>query len=154
MDELHGFVGRLTSIAQGIGERFLVGGRANEHRSINFDSLKQLKISSLRGREVISKLGVSSIFDSHTAGKLIFDPGFHYDNILHIEHESLRVFTNSLGVQGIVERVLSNTMSQKTIDATFISRARQINISGRENDLVEEVIDGTCAILPRIVSLK
>lgn len=79
---------------------------------------------------------------------------FHYDDILHFEYRYLRVFTNSLGVQGIVERVLSDTMPQKTIDGTFISRARQTNISRNEYDFIEEVIDGACAILSRIVSLS
>lgn len=45
-------------------------------------------------------------------------------------------------------------MPQKTIDESFISRARQININGNEYDLIEEVIDGTCAILSRIVFLS
>ncbi|KAL5343183.1 hypothetical protein BJX70DRAFT_408806 [Aspergillus crustosus] len=79
---------------------------------------------------------------------------FRYDNILHIEYQYLRVFANSLGVQGIVERVLSETLPQGTIDATFVSQARQLNMSRNEYEFIEEVIDGTCVILARIVSLS
>ncbi|KAL4953972.1 hypothetical protein BDW69DRAFT_205481 [Aspergillus filifer] len=77
-----------------------------------------------------------------------------YDNILLIEYQNLRVFVNSLGVQSIVERVLSETLPQGTIDATFVSQARELNMSRNEFDFIEEVIDGACVILARVVSLS
>ncbi|KAL4868088.1 hypothetical protein BDV12DRAFT_197650 [Aspergillus spectabilis] len=79
---------------------------------------------------------------------------YRYDNILQFEYQYLRVFANSLGVQGIVERVLSDTFPQETIDATFVSQARQLNMSRNEYEFIEEVIDGACVILARIVSLS
>ncbi|KAL4803611.1 hypothetical protein BDV18DRAFT_36713 [Aspergillus unguis] len=79
---------------------------------------------------------------------------FRYNNILLIEYQYLRVFANSLGVQGIVERVLNETLPRgKTIDATFVSQARQLNMDPNEYDIIEEVIDGVCVILRRIVAL-
>ncbi|KAL4887327.1 hypothetical protein BJY04DRAFT_225410 [Aspergillus karnatakaensis] len=77
-----------------------------------------------------------------------------YDIILHIEYQYLRVFANSLGVQGIVERVLSDSNFQGTIDATFVSQARQLNMTRNEYEFIEEVIDGACVILTRIVSFS
>jgi len=50
--------------------------------------------------------------------------------------------------------VLSDTLPQGTIDATFVSQARQLNMSRNEYDFIEEVIDGACVILTRIVSLS
>ncbi|KAL2817729.1 hypothetical protein BDW59DRAFT_175365 [Aspergillus cavernicola] len=77
-----------------------------------------------------------------------------YENILHIEYEYLRVFANSIGVQGIVEQVLSDTLPQGTIDATFVPQARQLNMNRNEYEFIEEVIDGACVILAQIVSFS
>ncbi|RHZ44859.1 transcription factor domain-containing protein [Aspergillus thermomutatus] len=77
----------------------------------------------------------------------------HYDTVLEIEYQYLRVLSNSLGVQGIVERVLSQTEPHGTINTTFVSHARQIPLSRSEYEFIEEVIDGACAILTRIISL-
>ncbi|KAL4795886.1 hypothetical protein BDV19DRAFT_378603 [Aspergillus venezuelensis] len=79
---------------------------------------------------------------------------FQYDNILLIEYQYLRVFVNSLGVQRIVGRLLSETLPRGTIDAVFVSQARELSMSRNEYDFIEEVIEGTCAILARIVSLS
>lgn len=76
----------------------------------------------------------------------------HYDDLLHTEYEYLRVFANSLGVQAISERVLSDAETKETIDAAFVLQARQIKTSRNEYDYIEEVVDGTCAILARVVS--
>ncbi|KAH3117710.1 hypothetical protein KXV82_007012 [Aspergillus fumigatus] len=77
----------------------------------------------------------------------------YYDTVIEIEYQYLRVLSNSLGVQGIVERVLSQTESHGTINTTFISHARQIPLSRSEHGFIEEVIDGACAILTHIISL-
>ncbi|OJJ36117.1 hypothetical protein ASPWEDRAFT_172903 [Aspergillus wentii DTO 134E9] len=74
----------------------------------------------------------------------------HNDSLLHIEHQYLRVFTNSLGIQIIVEQVLSHPQSQP-IDASFIARARQLNLTPAQYEYIEEVIDGAGAILTHIV---
>ncbi|GFG16146.1 transcriptional activator ARO80 [Aspergillus udagawae] len=76
-----------------------------------------------------------------------------YDIVLEIEYQYLRVLSNSLGVQGIVERVLSQTEPHGRVNTTFLSQARQIPLSRSEHEFIEEVIDGASAILTRIVSL-
>lgn len=57
-------------------------------------------------------------------------------------------------MQAIAERVLTDTAPQGTIDAKFVSQARQLNITRDENDYIEDVVDGACADLARIVSLS
>ncbi|KAL4920539.1 hypothetical protein BDW62DRAFT_7458 [Aspergillus aurantiobrunneus] len=127
----------LTGLTRILQETFFTGVKNDESQHIAFESLEQWKTQ------------LAAWKDHHQSVE-----SFRYDNILHIEYQYLRVFVNSLGVQGIVERVLSGTLPQGTIDATFVSQALQLNMSRNEYEFIEEVIDGACVILARIVSLS
>ncbi|KAL2800682.1 hypothetical protein BJX66DRAFT_321619 [Aspergillus keveii] len=126
----------LTGLTLTLRETFLIGSQANHSERFDFELLEQWKVQ------------LAAWKDHHQGFQ-----NSQYDNILHIEYQYLRVFANSLGVQGIVERVLSNTAPQETIDATFVSQAQQLNMSRNEYEFIEEVIDGTCVILTHIISL-
>ncbi|KAL2815198.1 hypothetical protein BJX63DRAFT_442159 [Aspergillus granulosus] len=126
----------LTRLTLTLRETFFTGEQGDGSQYIDFESLERWKADLAAWKE------------HHHAVK-----NARYDNILHIEYQYLRVFANSLGVQGIVERVLSSTAPQGTIDATFVSQARQLNMSRNEYEFIEEVIDGACAILTHIISL-
>ncbi|KAL2837959.1 hypothetical protein BJY01DRAFT_39035 [Aspergillus pseudoustus] len=125
----------LTKLTLNFRETFFTGGTNDGSEHINFEMLEQWK-------EQLAAWKVQQTAQNS-----------RYDNILHIEYQYLRVFANSLAVQGIVERVLSNTAPQRTIDATFVSQARQLNMNRDEYEFIEEVIDGACVILTHIISL-
>ncbi|RJE19227.1 C6 transcription factor [Aspergillus sclerotialis] len=131
------FWAELTTLTQNIREKSLPRNRRDDRRHIDFENIEYWKTQLAMWKENHQETGDA-----------------HYDNIIQVEYEYLRVFANSLGVQGIVERVLLDTRPQGTIDSTFVSRARQINFSRNEYDYIEEVIDGACAILTRIVLLS
>ncbi|KAJ6004593.1 hypothetical protein N7540_012962 [Penicillium herquei] len=78
-----------------------------------------------------------------------------FGDILFIEYQHLRVLINSIGMQLVVQRVLSQNIlsSESTIDQFFIERARQLNMTSREYGFIEEVIDGCCQTLARIVQI-
>ncbi|KAL4936011.1 hypothetical protein BDV06DRAFT_216992 [Aspergillus oleicola] len=124
----------LTGLTKSLRDTFF-GTTKSETQRIDFESLEQWKAQL-------------AVWRDHQRN----DKTFRYDNVLLIEYQYLRVFANSLGVQGIVERVLSGTLPQRTIDATFVSQARELNMCRNEYDFIEEVIDGACVILARIVS--
>ncbi|RMJ28351.1 hypothetical protein PHISP_00828 [Aspergillus sp. HF37] len=126
----------LTKLTQTVREKVFSKSNYFGRRHVDFEPLEQLGAQLARWKQNHQEIG---------------NP--RYDDIIHIEYEYLRVFANSLGVQAIAERVLSDTAPQGTIDAVFVSRARQINISRNEYDYIEEVVDSACAILARIVSL-
>jgi hypothetical protein len=58
-------------------------------------------------------------------------------------------------MQNIVQKVLTQTKSHNnpTIDYSFIDKARQINMTGREYGFIEEVIDGCCQTLEKVATL-
>ncbi|KAL3474160.1 hypothetical protein BJX99DRAFT_271890 [Aspergillus californicus] len=126
----------LTGLNRTLREIFYSAAKGDNQR-IGFESLEQWKAQLAAWKDKHQEVESS-----------------RYENILHIEYQYLRVFANSLGVQGIVEQVLSDTLPQGTIDATFVSQARQLNMSRNEYEFIEEVIDGACVILARIVSLS
>lgn len=70
---------------------------------------------------------------------------------LQIEYQYIRVFTNSLGIQAIIEQVLSRPTPSQTTDATFISLARQANLTTSQYEYIEEVIEGSGEILSHII---
>ncbi|KAL4901629.1 hypothetical protein BDW74DRAFT_187247 [Aspergillus multicolor] len=126
----------ITGLTRTLRERFFKAAETAGSQQIDFEHLEQWK-TQLAAWKDRTRNNRSS----------------NYDNILRIEYQYLRVFANSLGVQGIVERVLTNTPLRGTIDATFVSQARQLNMSRNEYEFIEEVIDGACAILSHIVAL-
>ncbi|OQD90649.1 hypothetical protein PENANT_c001G06256 [Penicillium antarcticum] len=89
----------------------------------------------------------------------ISDSSFPYTDTLFIEYQHLRILTNSIGMQRIVQRVLQNqtqppSRRDSIIDFSFIERARQLNITAREYGFIEEVIDGCCQTLDKITLLR
>lgn len=50
----------------------------------------------------------------------------------------------------IIRYIIIITPPPQTLDATFISQARQINMTRNEYDFIEEVIDGSGAILSQV----
>ncbi|KMK62204.1 C6 transcription factor Aro80 [Aspergillus fumigatus Z5] len=126
----------LTDFTRTLRETFFADASPRDRRQIDNDLLG----------EWIGRLGLWR--RQHQAVDNLY-----YDTVIEIEYQYLRVLSNSLGVQGIVERVLSQTESHGTINTTFISHARQIPLSRSEHGFIEEVIDGACAILTHIISL-
>ncbi|KAL4998698.1 hypothetical protein BDV10DRAFT_201182 [Aspergillus recurvatus] len=126
----------LTGLTRTLRDTFFTAVKSAGSQHIDFESLEQWKAQLAAWKDHVHDIQSS-----------------RYDDILHIEYQYLRVFANSLGVQGIVERVLFGTPSRGTIDATFVSRARQLNMSRSEYEFIEEVIDGACAILSHVIAL-
>ncbi|KAL4748936.1 hypothetical protein BDW72DRAFT_205166 [Aspergillus terricola var. indicus] len=126
----------LAGLTRTLRDTFFTAAKSAGSQHIDFASLEQWKAQLAAWKNHIH--GIQSS---------------RYDDILRIEYQYLRVFANSLGVQGIVERVLSETPSRGTIDATFVSQARQLNMSRNEYEFIEEVIDGACTILSHVVAL-
>ncbi|KAJ6051469.1 hypothetical protein N7460_002003 [Penicillium canescens] len=88
----------------------------------------------------------------------ISDSSFPFTDTLFIEYQHLRILTNSIGMQRIVQRVLQNQTQPRSrrdsvIDYSFIERARQLNMTAREYGFIEEVIDGCCQTLDKITLL-
>ncbi|KAL4988700.1 hypothetical protein BDW68DRAFT_187032 [Aspergillus falconensis] len=126
----------LTGLTRTLRDTFFTEAKTAGSQHIDFESLEQWKTQLAAWKDHAHDIQSS-----------------RYHDILRIEYHYLRVFANSLGVQGIVERVLSDTPSRGTIDATFVSRARQLNMSRNEYEFIEEVIDGACAILSHVVAI-
>ncbi|KAJ5678949.1 hypothetical protein N7462_007193 [Penicillium macrosclerotiorum] len=85
----------------------------------------------------------------------VADTELGYANILFIEHQHLRVLINSIGMQLVLRRVLSqiSLYGGSTIDHFFVEKARELNMTSREYGFIEDVIQGCCQILERITSL-
>ncbi|KAJ5085032.1 hypothetical protein N7532_009803 [Penicillium argentinense] len=83
------------------------------------------------------------------------EPGTTFLDILFIEYQYLRVLVNSVGMQVVLQRVLThdNPHSETTIDHSFIERTRRLNMTGREYGFIEEVIDGCCQTLEKVALL-
>jgi hypothetical protein len=89
--------------------------------------------------------------------------GSLYADTLFIEYQHLHILLNSIGMQRIIQRVLSEdevsspaspaSLTGSTIDACFIERARRLNMTTREFAFIEEVIDGCCLTLERVTAL-
>ncbi|KAF7128458.1 hypothetical protein CNMCM5793_003188 [Aspergillus hiratsukae] len=126
----------LTELTRTLRETFFADLSPRDRRQIDLGSLEEWK----------GRLG---LWRQHH--QRVDNP--HYDTILEIEYQYLRVLSNSLGVQAIVERVFSQTELHGTTNTTFVSHARQIPLSRSEYEFIEEVLDGACAILTHIVSL-
>lgn len=142
----------LTDFTRTLRETFYADASPRDRRQIDNDLLGEwigrLGLWRRQHQAVDSKSATNGLCPD-----LILRTDLYYDTVIEIEYQYLRVLSNSLGVQGIVERVLSQTESHGTINTTFISHARQIPLSRSEHGFIEEVIDGTCAILTHIISL-
>lgn len=142
----------LTDFTRTLRETFFADASPRDRRQIDNDLLGEwigrLGLWRRQHQAVDSKSATNGLCPD-----LILRTDLYYDTVIEIEYQYLRVLSNSLGVQGIVERVLSQTESHGTINTTFISHARQIPLSRSEHGFIEEVIDGACAILTHIISL-
>lgn len=86
----------------------------------------------------------------------------NFFNILYIEYHFVRVYTHSFGMQAVVERVLADTSSTNnntntynggSIDSTPAAHATEINLDPVDHEFIQEVIDGSCQILKKVIEL-
>lgn len=67
-------------------------------------------------------------------------------NILFIEYHFVRVYTHSVGMQAVVERVLADGEPN-------LEEVRPLNIDSIDYEYIQEVIDGCCQILQKVSQL-
>ncbi|OJJ30505.1 hypothetical protein ASPWEDRAFT_55076 [Aspergillus wentii DTO 134E9] len=69
-------------------------------------------------------------------------------NVLFIEYHFVRVYTHSVGMQAVVERVLAGTDPSQVVE-----EVRPMNIDPIDYEYIQEVIDGCCQILQKVTHL-
>jgi hypothetical protein len=69
--------------------------------------------------------------------------------MLKIEYEYVRIYTNSLGMQAVVERTLAETDPDGPQEEIL-----PLNVEPRDYDFIQEVVDGSCQILQKVVQLN
>ncbi|OOO10667.1 Zn(2)-C6 fungal-type DNA-binding domain [Aspergillus oryzae] len=69
-----------------------------------------------------------------------------YFDILFIEYHFVRVYTHSVGMQAVVERVLADSDPRA-------EEVRALNIDPIDYEYIQEVIDGCCQILQKVIQL-
>ncbi|KAE8392812.1 C6 transcription factor [Aspergillus alliaceus] len=67
-------------------------------------------------------------------------------DILFIEYHFVRVYTHSVGMQAVVERVLADSDPQA-------DEVRALNIDPIDYEYIQEVIDGCCQILQKVIQM-
>ncbi|KAL5121458.1 hypothetical protein ACEQ8H_000530 [Pleosporales sp. CAS-2024a] len=72
--------------------------------------------------------------------------GLH--DMLHIEYQYVRIYTNSLGMQAVVERTLAETDPDVPQEDNL-----SFNLEPRDYDFIQEVVDGSCQILQKVCQL-
>jgi hypothetical protein len=92
----------------------------------------------------------------------------NFVNILHIEYHYVRVYTHSFGMQAVVERVLADAQSSSNstssnnntygssnnINSTNNQQTNtEINLDPIDHEFIQEVIDGSCQILKKVIEL-
>ncbi|CAI7666067.1 unnamed protein product [Penicillium pancosmium] len=75
----------------------------------------------------------------------VLDKAFYND--LFIEYHFVRVYTHSVGMQAVVERVVADA------DQNNFDEVRPMTIDPTDYDYIQEVIDGCCQILQKVVHL-
>jgi hypothetical protein len=73
--------------------------------------------------------------------------GLH--DMLHIEYQYVRIYTNSLGMQAVVERTLAETDPDVPQEDNL-----SFNLEPRDYDFIQEVVDGSCQILEKVCQLS
>lgn len=73
-------------------------------------------------------------------------PSFY--NILCIEYQYVRVFTHSFGLQAVVERALADSTMDGDVD-----EMGPVSIDNIDYEFIQEVIDGSCQILQKVIEL-
>lgn len=74
------------------------------------------------------------------------EPGLQ--DMLSIEYQYVRIYTNSLGMQAVVERTLAETDAEGLQDETA-----PMIIEPIDYDFIQEVVDGSCQILQKVSQL-
>lgn len=69
--------------------------------------------------------------------------------MLTIEYQYVRIYTNSVGMQAVVERTLAETDTDVPQDDVL-----PMNLEPRDYDFIQEVVDGSCQILQKVVQLS
>ncbi|PVI08610.1 hypothetical protein DM02DRAFT_510378 [Periconia macrospinosa] len=69
-------------------------------------------------------------------------------DMLTIEYQYVRIYTNSLGMQAVVERTLAETDPDGPQEEIL-----PLNLEPRDYDFIQEVVDGSCQILQKVVQL-
>ncbi|KAJ5090028.1 hypothetical protein N7532_008712 [Penicillium argentinense] len=75
----------------------------------------------------------------------VLDKAFYND--LFIEYHFVRVYTHSVGMQAVVERVVADA------DSHNFDEVRPMTIDPTDYDYIQEVIDGCCQILQKCIHL-
>lgn len=75
----------------------------------------------------------------------VLDKAFYND--LFIEYHFVRVYTHSVGMQAVVERVVADT------DPNNLDEMRAMTIDPTDYEYIQEVIDGCCQILQKVTHL-
>jgi hypothetical protein len=73
--------------------------------------------------------------------------GLH--DMLTIEYQYVRIYTNSVGMQAVVERTLAETDLDVPQDDIL-----PLNLEPRDYDFIQEVVDGSCQILQKVCQLS
>jgi hypothetical protein len=68
--------------------------------------------------------------------------------MIFIEYQYARVYTNSIGMQAVVERVLAESDPESAVEDI-----RQTNLDEIDYEFIQEVIDGSCSILDKVTHL-
>lgn len=71
-----------------------------------------------------------------------------FRDMIFIEYQYARVYTNSIGMQAVVERVLAESDPESAADDI-----RQTNLDEVDYEFIQEVIDGSCHILQKVTEL-
>ncbi|KAF3491261.1 uncharacterized protein GIQ15_00778 [Arthroderma uncinatum] len=69
-------------------------------------------------------------------------------DMIFIEYQFVRVYTNSIGMQAVVERVLNESDPDVVMEDV-----RQANMDEIDYEFIQEVIDGSCSLLQKVISL-
>ncbi|KAK2861435.1 hypothetical protein FQN49_004201 [Arthroderma sp. PD_2] len=69
-------------------------------------------------------------------------------DMIFIEYQFVRVYTNSIGMQAVVERVLNESDPDIVMEDV-----RQTNMDDIDYEFIQEVIDGSCSLLQKVTSL-
>ncbi|KAE8354513.1 hypothetical protein BDV28DRAFT_81071 [Aspergillus coremiiformis] len=73
-------------------------------------------------------------------------PNKQFFDILFVEYHFVRVYTHSVGIQAVVERVLADS-------DPHAEEVRALNIEPIDYEYIQEVIDGCCQILQKVTQL-
>ncbi|KAL1953596.1 hypothetical protein VTO42DRAFT_2543 [Malbranchea cinnamomea] len=72
-----------------------------------------------------------------------------FHDMIFIEYQYARVYTNSIGMQAAVERILAESDPESAGDDI-----RQANVDEIDYEFIQEVIDGSCNLLQKVVELS